>query len=304
MRMLITRTQYVLAVCIILSIASAHAQTTISRDVVGSGGRAMQSGGHRLHGTISQTTIGRLKRYDDRRHNVGFWYKAWQGKAASIVMIPVVEAAPGEKVTIPLILVQSRRLFSAGARKFTARIRFNSSLLEPLGSPLQYQIDKGDGILSVSGEAHDTSGVLLGMEFLAKLGNSEMTPMVIEDFRWESERQVSVTKQDGEFRLLGVCREGGQIRLILSGESASIISAYPNPASAKATVEFQTSEIGPTRLYMLDLLGREVAEWFRQDVVPSRYSVDIDLHALASGSYLLVLQTPTERITRAFEVRQ
>ena len=61
--------------------------------------------------------------------------------ATATVQLPIIEAAPGELVTIPIMRSASNNLEQSGAKDFTATIHFNKSLLFPTGSPLQVMTD-------------------------------------------------------------------------------------------------------------------------------------------------------------------
>ncbi|MCB0714358.1 MAG: T9SS type A sorting domain-containing protein [Ignavibacteriae bacterium] len=292
---------------------AAESTYQIIRDVNGSGGNTMSGGTYRLHGTVSETVIGRVARPNQNNdlHKIGFWYWAQQVRAVACVRMPVVSAEAGTTFSVPVIIEQTDRLPLNGSLRFRARIRFNRTLLQPVGqTPGCSAVDGDDCLLDIDvpvTAASITSGVLTELRFLAKLGNAESTPLVIEDFSWSGfgEQPIQTITKPGEFILLGICREGGEIRLIHSTGPASRIRVWPNPAQTSASVEFISREEGTVRLSLVDALGREVAMLSEQSVEGVKlYRMDLDISTIPSGSYFLVFRTPTEVKTTRITIEQ
>lgn len=290
-----------------LSAMTTSAQTKITRQVIGNTGGIAQSGEHRIHGTLTQTGAGLLPREEGNLHGAGFWYRAFI-RAGARVFFPQMEAEVGTTVTIPLILEHSERLVHYGPRSFRAKIRFNRSLLVPTGSTPACTPDGDDCLMEISGVVEDLqTDTLAQLEFLATLGNAESTPLIIEEIVWEQrgERLFTAEKEDGEFRLLGVCREGDQIRLIRAGGPASRLRALPNITEGPATIEYVAGEAGPIRIALIDELGREETVLIDGSVDAARlYRNTFDLGDLPTGSYFIVMRTPTESLIEQLIIRK
>lgn len=275
---------------------------------MGSGGGASTNGTNSIRGTISQTAVGRITR-SPSAHSVGFWYNASQtiqsSGFGSLVAIPTVEAEIGETVKVPLILQQSNHLFETSARSFTAIITFNASLLEPIGSKFPYKRAGSIGELTVTGTVKDTAGILVEMEFTAKLGNAEKTPLAIQSFLWNETNRVKILTKDGGVNLTGICKEGDTVRLIKRTTSAALINAYPNPADNYTTIEYKLSERGETSMYLIDVQGKIVATLYRlPTVIPGHFTFDADIEYVPSGSYFLILKTPSEMFSKRFLIER
>jgi hypothetical protein len=67
----------------------------------------------------------------------------------------------------------------------------------------------------------------------------------------------------------------------------------PNPFSESTRIEYELTEQTSVRLYVLDGLGRRVADLVNTHVRGGRHSVVFHSHGLPSGSYTCVLETPT-----------
>ena len=73
---------------------------------------------------------------------------------------------------------------------------------------------------------------------------------------------------------------------------------YPNPFNPSTTIEFQLDRTQAVRLAVFDMLGREV-DLIVDDMQPAgHYRVEFDGSALASGTYLYVLQTEAGQAVR------
>lgn len=171
------------------STSAAPSGFQIIRDVNGYGGTAMAGTTMRLSGTVSQASIGRLRRPNGSQHNVGFWYWAKSSELYACVRMPIAEAEPGTVLNIPLLLEESNRLPVDGTLRFHARIRYNRTLLQPVNGTPDCQWDGDDCIIEVEGNVTANSietGVLANLQFLAKLGNAESTPLTIESLSWSN----------------------------------------------------------------------------------------------------------------------
>lgn len=292
---------------LLLMTSSLSAQHTITRRVVGAGGGTSTSGTSTLQGTVSQGAIGRIASTTGTRNEIGFWYSPVRAEVATIVSLPHTEAEPGTRLTIPLHLTIADAQIPFLPRAFHARIRYNHTLLHPIGSTPACSYDGNDCMIEVSGVATSDNSDLATLEFVAALGDSERTALTIDEFTWnkQGEEKIAVVKKHGEFELLGVCRVGGEIRLIHSGAFASRVAAWPNPAREHLELEYVAAESGPVTITLTDALGREVAVLVRTDVEAQRlYRTKVDLSQVSSGSYLLTYSTPTRRITQPVLIAQ
>jgi len=115
----------------------------------------------------------------------------------------------------------------------------------------------------------------------------------------EGESAASVEWIEGE----GLYRTDGFARGTL-GEVASapvewgLAEPYPNPFNPSTTVRFSLAEAAEVRLAVFDLSGREVAllanGWFEA----GSFSASWNGESLASGIYLVKLETPSFSATR------
>ncbi|MBS1912775.1 MAG: T9SS type A sorting domain-containing protein [Bacteroidetes bacterium] len=283
------------------------AQTIVTREVIAGGGGTASSPGHIVNGTISQTAAGRMVRKSGDLHDVGFWYQAYRPEVVTKVSIPHIDAEVGTHITVPLQLTVSQTQGPFGPRPFQARIRFNHTLLHAAGSTPACTYDGDDCAIEITGIANDGQSVIAQLDFVVALGDSESTPIAIDDFQWQQtgEERIATVREDGALQLLGVCRAGNQIRLIRSGAFASRINVWPNPASRSTTVEYVSAEAGPLDVRIVDMLGDDVAHVAGGDAEAEKlYRQEVDLTGISSGSYVVVFTTPTGRFSQPLLITQ
>jgi hypothetical protein len=219
------------------------------------------------------------------------------------VGLPAVEAVPGERLHIPVSLIDSRDLPRVPL-SFQARLRVRASLLAPVGATPAGVFDGADRLLDIGGTlpAGMTDGTLFDLEFMALLGDSESVPLKLEGFHW-SDTTIATTLRDGELTLKGLCI-AGPTRLVGASGRFALKGARPNPAGERAVVEYELVENGPTRIEIADMRGNVVGVAMAGEGAPGRYAIDLDVSGLSNGAYMLVLRTPTERATSTMLIRR
>jgi hypothetical protein len=81
-----------------------------------------------------------------------------------------------------------------------------------------------------------------------------------------------------------------------SGEGRSGINIYPNPFNGEAVCTYRINEPGRTIVRLFDLLGREVATLVDDERAPGTYAAPLASRTLASGMYVLALQTDRQTV--------
>lgn len=73
---------------------------------------------------------------------------------------------------------------------------------------------------------------------------------------------------------------------------------YPNPFNPKTMIKFKTQRSEHVKLYLFDVLGREVAIVVDQELSAGTYVKELDAKELASGVYMYRLESGGKHITR------
>ncbi len=281
------------------------AQVQISRSVVGGGAAIMSDGTHALHATLGQVAIGRITS-GQPQHYSGFWYTVQKdidtSRFAALVVVPNTHAAPGDLVSMVLLLQQSKNIVLSGVRSFSAVLKFNATLLEPIDLS-QYRRVLDTGWLTVRGDIRDSSQVLAAVEFRAKLGALEATPVEVDSFQFLENTSVTILKKGGVFSLDGVCQENGTLRLIKFVEPTTL-AIVPNPATTHVEVRAFIAEKGLTEISIIDMRGIAIEQLFSQELQPSQLQIPVNLYQIPSGSYYLIMRTPNDVFSQKFIIQK
>lgn len=223
------------------------------------------------------------------------------------IVVVDAEGGPGDSIVVVVELAGMRSVPPGGARRFTAELAYSGRMLRAESQDDVTELGNGEQMVRIEGERSEglEQGVLLRVGFRVLLGDALSTRLRLIRFQWEDTggESIVVNRRDGEFRLRDICFTG-PVRLLRNMGPVALKPPTPNPASDGVTFEFELVEHGPTRLSIVDLLGRRVATVIEGDLPPGRYDGRFDLGQLASGTYYCVLETPTDRQSRELVVKK
>ena len=286
---------------------------SLKRWVIGSGGTSTQHSQATMNigFTVGQTYVGLLKNSDlDTLHGVGYWYNAAYLSSikipVSMISIPSISGEIGNTVQIPILFKGSRFFNPEQIKNFEAVIRYNTTVLQPTGITPKSTLVSGDfAEVKISGTRIDTSSeIITEMDFLVRLGSVETTDLIIESFNWVESDIDTVLTSNGDLEVLGICREGDTTRLVKRTVPAEINAVSPNPAESFTVIEYSLSEKGYTKIELVDNLGSENYVLFEGVAEPGKNSMFVDLSDIPSGLYMVMMITPTERISKKILVNK
>ena len=216
--------------------------------------------------------------------------------ATATLATDLLSGVPGQKISISVRLLEQKNLRREGVTGFRTELRFDASLLEPIGETPFGRIVDGERIIDLDLPAAPVSGNILGtFEFRAGLGQDSLTPLALENASAIGADAV-VTTSSGSFSLLGICYNGGARLINPHGEVAlRAIGSNSARQGEEITVELETIEYGRTTLQLHDLHGRAVRTWVDGEIDPGRRIVTLRCSEIPGGTYFLVLQTATVR---------
>ncbi len=213
----------------------------------------------------------------------------------STITLPSLTAAPGSRVRIPLLI--SRPATGNRPIAFTADLAFNRTLLYPLnvdGGSWTVTTDGDSLVMRITATAPSQNADTLGIvNAIALVGNATITALTVRTFAW-TDGVGTTSTQDGELTIDGLCVTGGT-RLVEDGGLVGLKEIVGNPLKGATSIEFMTIENGRTRLRLFDLLGRPVVTLVDGDISVGSHTTMLDPERVPSGTYFLVLETPTGR---------
>ena len=135
--------------------------------------------------------------------------------------------------------------------------------------------------------ASDTLAIL---KFIACLGNDTASALTLSDSK-VIDGKVNLSNENGEFKLLGICKEGGT-RLINPSGKAGIHAINPNPAIDELKISVKNIEDGETNLIIYNSMGTEVNR-IKVDNLSGIQYINVNLSDYSSGIYFVKYQSPT-----------
>lgn len=289
-------TRFSQSIAALLLVAASASAQTLQRSVISNGAvRARSTGNTAMQGTLGQGMVGYSARPTSEM-GTGFWYRP--AKAVTKVIIPRSEGEIGTVVNVPVILATSKNILRDGPREILVKLRYNRTVLVHKGSqPVIFNGD--DAIMTIAATVRDSVGIIAELPFLVALGAVEKSPLEIVSVEWPRGGFIRTFNEDGEFDVLGLCREGDTVRLIKRGTATGIIGVSPNPIVNDAVVTFSAAEAGTYKLILVDALGRPHAELADAEFSVGRHEVSVPAAFLPSGQYFLVLMNGHQTYSRS-----
>ncbi len=212
--------------------------------------------------------------------------------------------APGQRVAIPVAIDGGSVLSAAGVDTVRATLSFNGSLLVPAAPlPAGVTIDPAtSGARRMLRFAIPTSDSLphweASLPFVVAVGDSVATGLTWGGVE-ASAAVPSVVVRNGRFDLLG-CDVGGARLVAVTGAGSRIALAAPDPARDRVSVAIDMGEDDASSLLLLDELGRII----RQEPVVGHghHEISMETGNLATGTYTLLLRTPTGSAPRRIRI--
>jgi streptogramin lyase len=221
--------------------------------------------------------------------------------ASAILQVGSAQAKPGDSIEIPIYLRNPQNVIQSKATGFKANLSFNTTLLDPIDYSNDSIID-GIRIIEINDipVQPDENSVLKTIKFVVGLGNSKETELTLTNYE-SIGGIVALDTIGGKFTLLGICPEGGN-RLLNPEGKVQFMSIIPNPTNEKVEIEFELIESGYTKLFITNILGIKVKTLIDGKPRLGRQKITINTKGLSSGTYFIILQTPTEVRSRRMEI--
>lgn len=278
------------------------AQHNIPRSVMSAGGSTMKGASTSVDGTMSQTAIG-IVRSPQRAAEQGFWYQVKRISSGNgwhtTIILPHVTGRNGETVEFPIEMRTTRRMLLEGLSGWTMNIAFNKTMLEPKNAHAVIETDS-TYIVTFRGVASDTVERIALMSAFVRLGNDSTTPVTLVSFEWEGTDKMRIYSEPGSFTDLSICKAGGP-RLI-SAISRPTLRIDPQPLIDRGQVTCMFTETTNATISLYNGDGIIVRQLYRGAVTPGRFVIPFDVGLLASGAYVISLETSTDLVGQQFMI--
>ncbi len=213
--------------------------------------------------------------------------------ASAVVAIASIEAKPGDRVWIPISLINSACLdyYDIDSCMFDIYLTGNILAIDMPVDAVEYPSSGGILIAGITGQRSNTDA-LAALSGTVMLGASDTLSIQIENFRWAG-RSIPTATMSGFLRVI-VCEEGGK-RLFDDRSIFTLGQNHPNPFNNVTIIPYSLIESALTVLKVFDMYGREVATLVNSYQERGSYTVSFDANNLPSGTYYYVLSTPSLR---------
>lgn len=126
--------------------------------------------------------------------------------------------------------------------------------------------------------------------------------MHLDTISWNGACSVTGVRTDGAVTLTGLCQQGGTRLFVDTSGTLTLAQNDPNPFTGETMITYHTIEDGQTKLYIMDVIGRHVADLADGPAKAGDYTVHFNGAILRTGMYYYILETPTRRLIRQMVV--
>ncbi len=213
-----------------------------------------------------------------------------------------IVASPGDVINIPITLSEAIDLDSAKVTGYWVDIKVNPTLLSPVApTPAGVLIDNKLVVnVNLPVETGAPGQILAEFPFKVALGNAASDSIIIEN-AVPTGGLSQIDFDNGIISMAGLCQEGGT-RLFEAEQNLELMQSRPNPSGNSVEIEFEVIEKGPTKIYILDMNGAKVMTVLDRVLKPGRHIINADVSGLPAASYVYILRTPTQLVSRKLQV--
>jgi len=124
----------------------------------------------------------------------------------------------------------------------------------------------------------------------------------LEHFAPIGRAKVNVKESSAKFKLNGVCLQGKDPRLVDLSGRLELLQNVPNPIVGNSIIDYELIEDGHTKLYITDITSRTVLVIEDSNMKKGKHTANINAEEFSSGKYFYILETPSRRLTKSFEI--
>ncbi len=209
--------------------------------------------------------------------------------------LPHISAKVGDFINIPIVLNSSLNMDKLKASGFDARIKFNSTVMYPVN--LNAEVNQGEGTLSLINLDINSGDTLITIQFQTLLGNKETSNIEFCEFS-PSDADLIINVENGSITITDLCEQGGT-RLFNPDGEVGISSLSPNPAEDKLQITLDLLEKGETKLEIYNSIGKLAKVIIEENIqTPGERNINENIKDLPSGSYTIILTTPSYKQTK------
>lgn len=224
---------------------------------------------------------------------------------------------PGVVFDFPIKVDDVANQLVAFNEGFKTTVRFNASILEtadnsgtivPNANYGRDRIVDITNLINFPTEANKKNNstqatvyTLANLKLRPMLGTDSIATIYVENTD-VIKGKVNIAADSVEFTLLGICEEGGT-RLFDADKAAfQMAQIMPNPVTDQLKIQFNALEKGFHKLWITNTLGENTGVLFDSYFEYGTYSFDYDVSKLPSGTYRVIIESPTQTASQVIQI--
>jgi hypothetical protein len=224
------------------------------------------------------------------------------GKGVTLRLPNLQDIAPNiDNYSIPIFASADEDLLEPVT--LTAEVIFNGTMFMPLsvtnGSILEQTWDVYTKTLRFEVDVDQITAqetVIAEIRGSTLLGNDDVTSLTWDDtnYSWLPANVVTETNFESGSMTHIICDQGGD--RLLDYSSLLTLMIQPNPAEDNLEIKVTALEVGKHKLELVNVHGSRIviAEWNVSLDGDKEFTFNTDIRKFSSGSYYIILKSPTE----------
>lgn len=217
------------------------------------------------------------------------------------IEVDTVYSQTGSLVSVPVFVKNLTNFDRTSVRSVTGHFRVNGTMLSATNNVSNMKLhDDGNLTFDAAIPIPQASGLATTLTFTTAWGNDTASYIIIDSLTFSD--TLTFKTINGAVVMSDICKQGGGARLIKLGAQSAGITVGPNPVMDNADIVVSASEPGMTSVQLYSVAGQHISTILHAHLRPGVWSYEIDTSGLPTGTYFMVMNTPTETITRRMEV--
>ncbi|TAE33401.1 MAG: T9SS C-terminal target domain-containing protein, partial [Candidatus Kapaibacterium sp.] len=142
--------------------------------------------------------------------------------------------------------------------------------------------------------------LLLHVKLRSVAGNTDVTPLVLENLEWGTGTVFIDTLESGSFTSKP-CVAGGK-RLVTSAKATQLAVIAPNPAKDEVSIAYTLREDSAVEIALVDMHGKTAQLLVSEEQAAGEYTITKALKNVPSGAYTVRLSTQNGVVTKRVSV--
>ncbi len=226
--------------------------------------------------------------------------------------------APGGAVTLEVYLAQLsggtgevggfQQIIRAAQPTFSGTLRWNPNVLQLAPNERGVRPVRMEGSTTATLRTFTIpttfwsgrTSTLLTLQARVVAGNTDVTPLELETFRWGAGTVFADSLESSTFTAK-VCTAGGK-RLVTSAKATQLAAIAPNPAKDEVSIPYTLREDGFVEIALVDMHGKTAQLLLSEEQTAGEYTITKALKNVPSGAYTVRLSTQNGVVTKRVSV--